>query len=125
MEQKILSSRKSKAGYKHYNKSVPFRVIFGDGTEICEPKAAKTFINALVHLGLEEVQRVSKLIPESQIQGYTVVSDEKRPEKKPNKWQDEIDGKYIFTKLTNERKKRIIELVAEKLNKIVTIQDIH
>jgi hypothetical protein len=56
--------------------------------------------------------------------GYNLVSDVERPLDGKNKWQDYVDNKYIYTKLSNQDKKRYLYQIANKLGINIEIYDI-
>lgn len=75
---------------------VPFAVIFTDGTIIAHKKAIQTFIECLQKIGLDKVQAVGCMHND-----YNLVSDIARPKDGKNIWQEEVEGKYIYTKMSN------------------------
>ena len=110
---------KFKGGYTKAP-SIPFAVEFpDDNVRFNEKTAVKTFIKSLKHIGLNNVQSVG--IMES---GYNLVSDVERPRDGKNKWQDYVDNKYIYTKLGNEDKKRLLYQIANELGINIKIYDI-
>ena len=56
--------------------------------------------------------------------GCNLVSDVERPRDGKNKWQDYVDNKYIYTKLGNEDKKRLLYQIANELGINIKIYDI-
>ena len=99
---------KSKGGYTR-KRSIPFAVKFPD-YEFYEKTAAETFIKSLQYIGLSKVQGVGIMY-----QGYNLVSDVERPRDGKNKWQDYVDGKYIYTKLGNLEKIDCLNRIATEL----------
>ena len=99
---------KSKGGYTR-KRSIPFAVKFPD-YEFYEKTATETFIKSLQYIGLSKVQSVGIMY-----QGYNLVSDVERPRDGKNKWQDYVDGKYIYTKLGNPEKIDCLNRIATKL----------
>ena len=98
--------------------SIPFGVRFLDDKITIKGKTAvETFIKSLKHIGLSNVQHVGIMI-----QGYNLVSDVERPRYGKNKWQDYVDDKYIYTKLSNHRKSTYLYEIANELgiNIVVT-----
>ena len=101
-------------------KSIPFAVEFPDDkVKFNEKKAVKTYIKSLKHIGLVKVQGVGIMIAD-----YNLVSDDERPPKGRNKWQDYEDSKYIYTKLSNQVKKAYLYQIADKLGIKIKIYDI-
>ena len=116
----VPAPTKSKGGYTK-DPSIPFAVEFPDGVKIAEKNAVETFIKSLQKIGLSKVQQHAGII----IQGYNLVSDVKRPpEGKTKTWQHYVDGKYIYTKLSNRDKKVYLYEIAEKLGISIKIYDI-
>jgi hypothetical protein len=110
---------KSKGGYTK-DPSIPFAVKFSDGDIVAEKTAVKTFIKSLQKIGLSNIQHHAGII----IKGYNLVSDVERPRTGKNKWQDYVDTKYIYTKLSNPLKKQYLYEIAEKLGISIKIYDI-
>ena len=110
---------KSKGGYTK-DPSIPFAVKFSDGDIIAEKTAVETFIKSLQKIGLSNIQQHAGII----IKGYNLVSDVERPRTGKNKWQDYVDSKYIYTKLSNPLKKQYLYEIAEKLGISIKIYDI-
>ena len=115
---KVKTPAKFKGGYTK-GPSIPFAVEFPDGVIFAENKAVKTFIMSLQKIGLSKVQHVGIMI-----QGYNLVSDDERPRDGRNKWQDYVDNKYIYTKLTNSLKIKYLNQIAGKLGIDIKIYDI-
>lgn len=109
---------KFKGGYTK-DPSIPFAVEFPDGDIIAEKKAVKTFIKSLQKLDLVKVQHVG-----IEIKGYNLVSNIERPRVGKNKWQDYVDRKYIYTKLSNPQKINYLYRIAKALGIKINIYDI-
>ena len=109
---------KFKGGYTK-DPSIPFAVEFPDGDIIAEKKAVKTFIKSLQKLDLVKVQHVG-----TEIKGYNLVSNIERPRVGKNKWQDYVDRKYIYTKLSNPQKINYLYRIAKALGIKINIYDI-
>ena len=110
---------KFKGGYTK-DQSIPFAVEFLDDKITIKGKTAvETFIESLKHIGLSNVQHVGIMI-----QGYNLVSDVERPRYGKNKWQDYVDDKYIYTKLSNHRKITYLYEIANELGINIIIYDI-
>ena len=110
---------KFKGGYTK-DQSIPFAVEFLDDKITIKGKTAvETFIKSLKHIGLSNVQHLGIMI-----QGYNLVSDVERPRYGKNKWQDYVDDKYIYTKLSNHRKITYLYEIANELGINIKIYDI-
>ena len=100
--------------------SSPFEVIFPDGTVVSGQYAVQVFIDSLQKIGLNRVQALRI----EAVKGYNVVSDTARPPQgNTQTWQDYVGGKYIYTKLGNDRKKELLRQVADKLGIAITIEN--
>lgn len=97
--------------------SIPFKVTFPDGTVFDDKKAVKTFISALVKIGLDRVQQVG-----IRHAGYNLVSDTPRPTVGANTWQEQVKGKYIYTKLSNDAKMADLMKISNYYNINLIIQ---
>ena len=115
----VPAPTKFKGGYAK-DPSIPFAVKFPDGDIIAEKTAVKTFIKSLQKIGFSNIQHHAGII----IKGYNLVSDVERPRTGKNKWQDYVDSKYIYTKLSNPLKKQYLYEIAEKLGISIKIYDI-
>lgn len=105
--------------------STPFKVTFtDDGIIILEEDAITTMIEALRYMGLERVSGFE----DAQFMGYNLVDKRERRalsrKGKPVKWQKKIDGWWIYSLISNEKKIQCIERVAEFLNIPVKVEEI-
>ena len=81
------------------NPTKGLRVTFPDGTVIWQKAAIYTFIAALAKIGLYRVHAVG--IDHS---GYNLVGKVKRPVIPGRIWQHEIDGWYVYSNISNDKK---------------------
>ena len=86
------------------------RVTFPDGTVIWHRTAIETFIEALKKIGLERVHKVGIYHGGGK---YNVVGKEKRPPKPNTIWQHEVDGWYIYSNISNEKKAEDLQRISD------------
>ena len=87
-----------------------FKVVFPDGTVFCEDQAVLTLAYTIKHIGLE---RVANRKSQKLYGGYQLVDKRKKTDNGV-KWQQEVDGWYVFTYFNNQRKAMLLnELSAE------------
>lgn len=97
--------------------SIPFSVTFPDGEVIYYKNAKRTMIETLQKLGLERVSHFRGEI----FKGYQLVGKEQR--KAPGgKWQEEVDGWWIYINMGNPRKIRALKKVAKMLGVPIRIE---
>ena len=96
---------------EHRASSVGFTVTFADGTTISRNCAKQTFIEALQHMSLP---RVSKFA-ERTFAGFPLVGKLQRKTDDGRKWQEEVDGWWIYICMSNESKVELLQKVANFL----------
>ena len=110
---------KFKGGYTK-DQSIPFAVEFPDDKITIKRKTAvETFIESLKYIGLNNVQSVGIMR-----NGCNLVSDDELPLNIGKNLQHKEDDKYIFTKLSNQDKKRYLYQIANELGINIKIYDI-
>lgn len=87
-----------------------------DGVSFQENNAIQTFIKVLQHIGLENVAKVGIMCS-----GYNLVSSTKRTDGN-RKWQQEVEGKWIYIYFSNPVKCRYLFRIAEYLHKEIKIE---
>lgn len=92
------------------------RVRFPDGTVIFENKAVETFVKSIQYVGLE---RVSELTSIKSHGGHPIVS---RRKNESAGMVREINGYYIETKSSTERKARHIREIARELSVEISVE---
>ena len=101
-------------------KSIPYAVKFpDDNLTIIGKTAVESYIKSLKHIGLSKVQSAGIMKG-----GYNLVSDVEHPSNGEQKFQNYVDSKYIYTKLSNEDKKGFLVQIAYKLGIKIEIYDI-
>lgn len=92
--------------------SRPFRIRFvDDKKEFAYNKAQWTLIDALKHIGLERVSRFQG----EMFKGFPLVGKQQRITPDNYIWQKNVDGWWIYINMTNARKMRCLEKIAEWL----------
>lgn len=91
--------------------SIGFSVHFADGKVIAEKTAHRTMIEALRYMGLERASHFNETF-----KGFPLIGTKQRITPDGNKWQQYIDGWWIYTNLSNERKIKCINGVGKMLN---------
>ena len=115
----VPAPTKSKGGRKKAT-SIPFVVEFPDDKVIFNEKTAvSTYIESLKYIGLSKVQHLGLMH-----QSYDLVSNVEDPYNSGNSLQHYVDGKYIYTKLSNRDKKVYLYEIAQKLGINIEIYDI-
>ena len=115
----VPAPTKSKGGRKKAA-SIPFAVKFPDVKDPYEEKTAvETYIESLKHIGLSRVQSLGKMHGE-----YALVSNVEDPLNREKNLQHYVDGKYIYTKLSNRDKKVYLYEIAEELGISIKIYDV-
>lgn len=99
------------------SESIGFKITFPDGTVIREKDAKTTMIATLRKLGLKKVAEFKGRM----FKGYPLVGRTKRTDGK-YKWQEEVDGWYIYINMSNETKINILRMVAYELGLAITIE---
>jgi hypothetical protein len=98
--------------------SVGFTVKFADGTIITNKNAKQTFIEALQHMSL---LRVSNFTGRT-FAGFPLVGKRQRVTEDGYKWQDLVDGWWIYINMSNETKMSMLQQVANFLNIKIAIE---
>ena len=91
--------------------SIGFSVHFSDGKVISEKSAHRTMIEALRYMGLERASHFNETF-----KGYPLVGTKQRITDNGYKWQRYVDGWWIYTNLSNDRKIKCIKGVGKMLN---------
>ena len=86
------------------------KVTFPDGTVIWHRAAINTFVETLRRIGLE---RVSKLGIFHGGGRYNLVGKEKRPPVPGRIWQHEVDGWYVYSNISNEKKAEDLKRISD------------
>lgn len=90
--------------------NIDFRVRFEDGT-VCEGNGKNTFIQALKHMVLARVATFDGRT----FAGFPLVSRKQRITEDGFKWQEQVDGWWVYINMSNETKMSILKQVAESL----------
>ena len=93
------------------SKSIGFFVHFADGKVISEKSAQRTMIEALRYMGLERASHYVETF-----KGFPLIGTKQRITKDGYKWQRYIDGWWIYTNLSNDRKIKCINGIGKMLN---------
>lgn len=94
-------------------KSIPFAVNFPKADKTFGSKVAvTTFIDALRFMGLARVSAYDAEL----FKGYKLVSKDQRVTPDGKTWQKPVDGWWVYTNLSNDRKIKCLRAVAEMLN---------
>lgn len=99
--------------------SVGFKVTFPDGSVIRGKDAKSTMIATLRKLGLERAAAFSG----RRFKGYPLVGRTKRTDGK-NKWQEEVDGWFVYINMSNATKIGVLQMVARELGTSITIENL-
>ena len=97
--------------------SIGFSVRFPDGTVIRHNNAKDTFIETLRRIGFERLSSFDRRL----IMGYRVVSKIERTDGN-SKWQDKVGDWYIYTKLSNNVKIQLIQMISDDYHLGLTIE---
>jgi thioesterase domain-containing protein len=92
--------------------SVGFTVHFEDGTTISHGNAKQTFIEALQHMSLS---RVSTFTGRT-FADFPLVGKKRRVTEDGYKWQEQVDGWWIYVNMSNDTKMSMLRQVAKHLN---------
>ena len=93
------------------NHTKGLRVMFADGTVVCNKTAIDTEIDVFRRIGFERVERVGRMRA-----GWPLVGKKKRPVEKGKIWQHESDGWYIYSNTNNEQKKEDLQAISDFYN---------
>lgn len=89
-----------------------------DGVSFQEKNAIQTFISALQHIGLDKVAKVGIICS-----GYNLVDARKRTDGN-RKWQQQVEGKWIYIYFSNPTKCKYLFQIADYLHKNIKIEAI-
>lgn len=92
------------------------RVIFPDGTEICESRAVDTLVEALHKIGYERVQSV-----DIKCQGFPFVLKQ-NPNPGDSRWRDSGYGYFVCVNTSTDAKIKILNKVAQQLGIALKIE---
>ena len=90
------------------NHTKGLRVMFADGTVVCNKTAIDTEIDVFRRIGFERVERVGRMRA-----GWPLVGKKKRPVEKGKIWQHESDGWFIYSNTNNEQKKEDLQAISD------------
>lgn len=96
--------------------STPFRVEFADG-HTCTGNGKDTLIEALKHMKLPRVARFE----DRTFAGFPLVGRKQRVTDDAKKWQECVDGWWIYTNMNNNTKIEMIRRVADYLGISVNV----
>lgn len=97
--------------------NIELAVMFADGLTL-EGKGKQTFIRALKHMSL---QRVATFDGRS-FAGFPLVGRKQRVTNDGYRWQEQVDGWWIYTNMSNNTKATVLQQVADYLNIKLTIK---
>ena len=112
----VAEPHKPKNTVRNHTKGL--RVIFPDGTVVCNKTAIDTEIDVFRRIGFERVARVGL-----KNSGWPLVGKEQRPVKKGKIWQHEYDGWYIYSYTNNKQKKKDLQAVSDLYHLGLIISD--
>lgn len=95
----------------HRSASIGFSVHFADGKVVAEKNANLTMIEALRYMGLERASHFNETF-----KGYPLVGKKQRITDDLHKWQRFVDGWWIYTHLSNERKIKCLKGIGKMLD---------
>jgi hypothetical protein len=98
--------------------SVGFTVKFADGTTISHTNAKRTFVEALQHMSLP---RVSGFTGRT-FADFPLVGKRQRVTEDGYKWQEKVDGWWVYVNMSNDTKMSMLQQVARYLNIRLTIE---
>lgn len=100
------------------NHTKGLRVQFPDGTVVCNKTAIDTEIDVLHRIGFERAAKVGITYSK-----WPLIGKKKRPTEAGKVWQHEIDGWYIYSNTSNERKKADLKAISDYYNLGLIISD--
>lgn len=100
------------------NHTKGLRVQFPDGTVVCNKTAIDTEIDVLHRIGFERTAKVGITYSK-----WPLIGKKKRPTEAGKVWQHEIDGWYIYSNTSNERKKADLKAISDYYNLGLIISD--
>jgi hypothetical protein len=116
-----ISPKRTNVCTDHENprsQSVGFTVKFADGYTVAGYNAKQTFIEALRHMSF---RRVSEFQGRT-FAGFPLVSRRQRVTMDNYKWQEQVDGWWIYTNMSNETKIDMLHQIAKFLHITLTIE---
>ena len=96
---------------------IDFKVMFADGF-MCEGNGKDTFIQALRHMSLH---RVSTFYGRTFV-GFPLVGKRQRVTEDGYKWQEQVDGWWVYVNMGNDKKVDMIRQVAAFLGIDVSVE---
>lgn len=100
------------------NHTKGLRVQFTDGIVVCNKTAIDTEIDVLHRIGFERAAKVGITYSK-----WPLIGKKKRPTEAGKVWQHEIDGWYIYSNTSNERKKADLKAISDYYNLGLIISD--
>lgn len=100
------------------NHTKGLRVQFPDGTVVCNKTAIDTEIDVLHRIGFERAAKVGITYSK-----WPLIGKKKRPTEAGKVWQHEINGWYIYSNTSNERKKADLKAISDYYNLGLIISD--
>lgn len=97
--------------------NVDFRVRFADG-KVCEGNGKQVFIDSLKHMILPRVATFDGRT----FAGFPLVGRKQRVTEDGYKWQENVDGWWVYINMSNETKMSMLKQVATTLGISLTIE---
>lgn len=97
--------------YRTQNAGQEFKVVFPDGVTFCEDQAVQTLAKSIKKIGLERVANLQGIRKHS---GFPLVGKVRKTDN-GRKWQEEVDGWFVYIYLDNQRKATVLHELDEKL----------
>lgn len=97
--------------------NIDFRVCFEDGT-VCEGNGKTAFIEALKHMVLPRVATFDGRT----FAGFPLVGRKQRVTEDGYKWQEQVDGWWIYVNMSNETKMSMLKQVANALGISIEVE---
>ena len=91
--------------------SIGFAVTFKDGVTIQHRDAKDTMIESLRKIGFEETAKFRGRL----FKGFPLVGKKQRTDG-THKWQDFVDGWYIYTNMANDTKIKMLKMISDELH---------
>jgi hypothetical protein len=98
--------------------SYGFTVRFTDGTTITHSSAKQTFIEALQHMSLQKVSAFHART----FADFPLVGTCQRITEDGYKWQEQVDGWWVYVNMSNDTKMSMLQQVAKFLNVALSIE---
>ena len=96
------------------------RVRFADGTTFTGKNAKLVYINTMKKIGLKQIHKLNIRIIEDR---FNIVDTNKRTDDN-NNWQEQVDGYWIYTNMSNEQKVKYLLQIRDNLSVDMTIEAI-